>query len=79
MNHFSIPITRDELERARVKILDQQHVTLTGDQGEIEAHGVKLDFAFNGTDTLSFVVEHKPTLLLEGKLESIVREWFRDV
>lgn len=78
MNTFTIPLSREEFERAR-KRLEDQNEPLSGDFGTLSAKGVRIAFSFNGTDSLAVTVEHKPFIYPDSKVESAIRDWFKEI
>jgi hypothetical protein len=80
---FSIPLTPAQFAAARVKLSAQfpaLHLGGTplppGDSGVIEQRGVKLDYSYNGVDSLAITIEHKPLFYPEGRVEAVIRGWF---
>lgn len=73
---FSItPLARNQFEAARTRLADQG-IPVLGDEGNIEAHKVGVHFAYNGTDTLTITMEHKPWIIPASTVEEKIREWF---
>lgn len=75
MNTFTVPLTREQFEAARAK-LEAENEPIEGDFGVLSAKGVRIAFSFNGTDTLSVTVEHKPFIFTEAMVEKAIRGWF---
>jgi hypothetical protein len=76
MSTFSItPLTRAQFEAARTRLADQG-IPVLGDEGKIEARKVGLEFIYNGTDTLTITMEHKPWIIPASTVEAKIREWF---
>lgn len=76
MTTFSIqPLTRAQFEAARERLF-HQGITVTGDEGKIEARKVGIDFAYNGTDTLTITMEYKPWIIPASEVEQKIRVWF---
>lgn len=69
------PLARAEFEAARERLFTQG-ITITGDEGKIESRKVGIDFAYNGTDTLTITMEHKPWIVPASEVEGKIREWF---
>lgn len=61
---------------ARKAALAGQGVNIAGDSGDISHDGVKVAYAYNGTDTLTITVEHKPFVLPESTIEKDITAWF---
>jgi len=75
---FSIqPLTREQFEAARASLAGQD-ITILGDEGKIEAHKVGIYFAYNGTDTLTITIMHKPWIYPASEVERRIRKWFAD-
>jgi hypothetical protein len=75
---FTIPLTREQFERARQK-LEAQSEPVKGDSGTLSAKGVKIAFSFNETtDTLAVTVQHKPFIYPDSRVESAIRDWFKE-
>lgn len=74
---FSIPMTRPEFEASRYRLVTQHLVTADtrGDHGKLRAHGVDLDYNFDGS-ALNITIEHAPLLFGPGHVEGKIREWF---
>jgi hypothetical protein len=71
------PITRKNFERIKVE-LEQRGVTLSGDSGVHEAHGVRMSFAYDESRrSLSVSLHRKPMLLpstvIWNRLEAAVQ------
>lgn len=69
------PLSRSDFDAARVR-LKAQGITIIGDQGSIEGHKVGISFFYNGDDTLSLSIEHKPFYFPESVIEDEIRKWF---
>lgn len=78
MKTFTIPLTRDEFERARQR-LEAENEPIEGDFGRLSAKGVKIAFSFNEQiNALAVTVEHKPFIYPDSKVESAIRDWFKE-
>ena len=69
-------LSRAEFEAARIK-LQSQGITVSGDQGSVEGHKVGVNFFYNGVDTLTLTIEHKPWIYPEAEVENEIRKWFK--
>jgi hypothetical protein len=49
-----------------------------GDSGSLAHEGVTVACEYNGTDTLTVSVTHKPGFVSEGFVENKIREWFAE-
>lgn len=79
MSTFTIPLTREEFERARQRLEDQNQ-PITGDFGKLSAKGVKIAFSFNeNINALAVTVEHKPFIYPDSRVESAIRDWFKEI
>jgi hypothetical protein len=58
--------------------LTGQGVAVTGNAGTIDYKGVEVQYSYNGTDTLTVIVEHKPFLVPESVLEEKLAKWFQN-
>ncbi len=69
------PLSRIDFEDARIK-LQQQGITISGDQGSVEGHKVRVDFFYDGVNNLTLNIEHKPWYYPEQEVEDEIRKWF---
>ena len=60
----------------RVAMLIGQGVIITGDSGTIEHSGVTLAYSYNGVDTMTVTIVHKPFIIPEGTVENAITKWF---
>jgi hypothetical protein len=75
---ITIPLTPAEYV-ARRQALAANGVQLpAGDSGTLFHDGVAVGCAYNGTDTLTITVTHKPWEVSESFVENKIREWFAD-
>jgi hypothetical protein len=70
---MTIPISRELLEQARVK-LKESGVDLTGDSGTFTKRGCTIKYAYDGTN-LEIEVLVKPIIFTTEKIEKTVQEW----
>jgi hypothetical protein len=70
---LQIPISRERLEEKRAE-LAANGITLTGDIGVIDSHGVRAVYSYDGT-TLSVEVKGKPFLVSKSYVEGKIKEW----
>jgi len=50
----------------------------SGDSGSLAHEGVTVACDYNGRDTLTVTVIHKPCLVSEGFIENKIRAWFAE-
>jgi hypothetical protein len=51
---------------------------LDGNSGTLSHYGVTVVCCYNGVDTLTITVMHKPFIVSEGFVENKIREWFAE-
>ena len=61
---------------ARKTMLAEDGVTITGESGTLDYKGVEVAYSYNGADTLTITVEHKPWVIPESEIDNKIRQWF---
>lgn len=76
---FSIPLTAAQFAAARERLnAEWPGIMLpAGHSGVMEQRGVKLEYSYNGTDSLVITIDHKPLFYPEGRVEAAIRGWFK--
>ena len=69
------PLSRSDFEAARVK-LKGQGIVISGDQGIVEGHKVGVSFFYDGVNSLTLSIQHKPFYYPETEVEDEIRKWF---
>lgn len=75
---MNIPLTREQLEAARLRMADQG-IVLRGDSGDVEGHGVGISFSYDGSANLALTITHKPFIYPKSAVESKIRGWFEEM
>lgn len=70
------PLTCDQFTSACQKLESTENIKISGDQGSVEGFKVGINYFYNGTDTLTLTVEHKPWYYPESEVEDEIRKWF---
>ena len=75
MKAIVIGISREQFEAAKARLLSEDNVTISGDQGTVSHDGVTVEYEF-GSASLLLTVKEKPFLLPETVIENSIRNWF---
>ena len=73
---MNITLDREHLERFRSKLHDQG-VALTGDSGETEYNGTKIDYAYDESQQL-LKLDIKANLIVRKVGEGKIRQWIQE-
>lgn len=73
---MNISITPERFEAKR-KELAAQGIDIKGESGRVEAHGVKVDYKYDGA-TLSLAVISKPFIISTAAVEGRLKAWFTE-
>lgn len=75
---LSIPISRDDLEKARVRLKEEKGIDLLGDEAEVEQDGVKVALVYDGANLdISLVKVPFKYKMFKGKIKDEIQEWFK--
>jgi len=77
LSTFTIPLTREQFDKAAAR-LAEKNIHIDRDFGVLDHSGVGVAFKFNGKDSLEITIDHKPWLYPENKVESAIRDWFKE-
>ena len=76
MSTITIPLTRAQFTNSSQKLQDTANIKIAGDQGTVEGFKVRVGYFYNGIDTLTLNIDHKPWYYPEAEVESEIRKWF---
>ena len=79
-NTITFPMDPTKFATKKASLISQaesQNFTISfdNDSGNISGDGVKAEISYNGVDTLSVTITHKPFFVTEGFVESKIKTW----
>jgi hypothetical protein len=66
-------LTPDQLEEKRAELKTTEGITLVGNGGTYEGHGVRLTYSYDGS-ALTVNVDSAPPFM-KGHVEGVIRKW----
>lgn len=74
-----ILLTPAEFAECKQRLISAGVAVPESDTGLLSHEGVTVQCDYNGLDTLTVTVIHRPCLVAEGYVESKIRGWFAEV